>query len=147
MFQWMLFMHLAGLVLWFGSTMANVSILVLGRRHAASREIGPLVRKAVRVFGWMAHPSSVAVLVSGIVMMVEMNPGDAGKPLWLNYMEKAGGVIVIAAIAITAVLGRKAAKADRTGAGELPGTNGFAASLLLVLGGLLSVIFVVSLRL
>jgi len=153
MFGTMLFLHLTGLILWFGALFAIVVLLGMARRRDVAQEARALVGKAVRLFGWLAHPSSIVVLVSGILMIIEMDFGDTAKPLWLTYMERGGGTIILAAIVLTALFGRKAVKrmtmpessaaaAPRAGA-ALPAVTVFTVLILAIL----SVVLVVSLRL
>lgn len=152
MFGTMLFLHLTGLSLWFGALMAIVILvfLIKGKKKVAD-DTKSLVRKAIRTFSWVAHPSSIIVLVSGIFMIIEMNLGDAGRPLWLNYMEKAGGTIILIAIILTAVLGRKMVKqlavTENSGSTAVAGGGLYQASLVVILAAILSVVLVVSLRL
>ena len=151
MFEIMLFLHLAGLAVWFGASMASAFVLILAKRKITSSETKTFVRKALRAFGWLTHPSSIVVLVSGIIMIVNMNWGDLDKPLWLTYMERGGGMIIIVAIALTAILSRKIVKrldsASHSSSEVAVGGGLYLTSLLAILVAILSVILVVSLRL
>jgi len=151
MFGMMLFLHLTGLVLWFGSLLAMALVILLSKKLAVSQDARTIVRKTIRTFGWLAQPSAVVVLVSGIIMIIDMNFGEADKPMWLSYMEKGGGMIILIAIAFTAVLGRKMVKRlgenDVTGGGAAMGGSLYLTSLIVILAAILSVILLVSLRL
>ncbi|WP_274364685.1 DUF2269 family protein [Paenibacillus thermotolerans] len=151
MFNVMLFLHLTGLLLWFGSSMANAVVLLLSKRHIAADETKSLVRNMIRVSGWLTYPGSILVLVSGIVMIVQMNIGESAKPLWLNYMEKGGGTIVMVSIALTAVLGERIVKrlgsAGQIGSGSVAGSGLYVSSLFVIQAAIVSVLLVVGLRL
>lgn len=152
MFGTMLFLHLTSLILWSGALFAIVVLLGMARRRNVAQEAKTLVGKAVRLFGWLAHPSSIVVLVSGILMIIEMDMGDTAKPLWLVYMERGGGTIILAAIVLTALFGRKAVKRlslSENGAAAVR-SSGVAVPVTVftvLMMAILSVVLVVSLRL
>lgn len=151
MFEIMLFLHLTGLVIWFGSLMVIAFVIMLSKRPTKSNETRSLIRRAIRIMGWVAHPTSILVLVSGIVMIVEMNFGDTPKPLWLTYMERGGGTIVLLAIVLTALFGSRIVKrlgATENAHSEVAVRGGvYFTSLIVIIAAILSVILVVSLRL
>lgn len=152
MFQTMLFLHLAGLIIWFGSVMAIAVLIMVAKRGVESTETKQLLRKVIRTLGWVAHPTAIIVLVSGVFMIIEMNFGDTPKPLWLNYMERGGGVIILVSIILTAVFGSKMVKrlggeANQTAAVVPLRGGAFLISLIAIILAILSVILVVSLRL
>lgn len=152
MFGTMLFLHLTSLILWFGALFAIVVLLGMARRRDVAQEAKKLVGKAVRLFGWLAHPSSIVVLVSGILLIIEMDMGDMAKPLWLVYMERGGGTIILAAIVLTALFGRKAVKRlslseDGAAAVRSSGVAVPVTVFTVLMMAILSVVLVVSLRL
>lgn len=151
MFETMLFLHLAGLVIWFGSLFAIAVVILLTKRQIKSNETKALIRKVIRTWGWLAHPTSILVLVSGIIMIVDMDFGDAQKPLWLNYMEMGGGMIIMLGIVAVLLLGSRMAKRLKK-AGDVDSEvvvrgGVYLASLLIIIAAILSVILVVALRL
>lgn len=131
--------------------MANALVMLLSKRQAASQETTALIRRMLRTFGWLTHPGAVLVLISGIIMIVDMNWDGAQKPLWLNYMERGGGVIILASIVLTAIWGRSMSKrlqsTQHDGSAVAVSGSLYITSLLLILAAILSVILVVSFRL
>ncbi|MFD2747423.1 hypothetical protein ACFSTH_14125 [Paenibacillus yanchengensis] len=147
----MLFLHLAGLVIWFGSLMGMTFVILFSNRQIESNETRLFLRKTIRTLGWIAHPTSILVLVSGIFMVIEMNFGDTAKPLWLIYMERGGGVVILLGIAIIALMGSRMVKrlgsvGNNQSALSLRGGT-YLTSLLVIIFAILSVILVVSFRL
>lgn len=149
MYGSMLFLHLTSLVLWMGSLVSILILIMLAKRQMASQEVKTLARRAIRTFSWLAHPSSIIVLASGVFMIIELKLSS--KPLWLDYMEKGGGTIILAAIVLTIIFGRKAIKnlevqSDGNPAATIVSPM-FATVLAALIVAILSVVLVVSLRL
>ncbi|TMV50176.1 hypothetical protein FE783_11480 [Paenibacillus mesophilus] len=115
MFGFMLFLHLTGLMVWLGALLAVVIVVPLLRKQPGAAESNALASRIIRIFGMLAHPAAVVVLLSGVFMIVKMGIGP-DKPLWLDLMEKGGGTIILLALVLTGLLGRKARK--RLGAAE-----------------------------
>lgn len=149
MFGTMLFLHLTSLVLWMGSLVSILILIKLAKRQIGSQEIKTFSGRAIRTFSWLAHSNSVIVLMSGIFMIIEMNPGS--KPFWLNYMEKGGGMIILAAILLTIIFSRKAVKNLSNQSDAKPAAAVVSPMSTIVLfaliAAILSVVLVVSLRL
>lgn len=152
MFSTWLFLHLAGISIWSGSILAVLLILGMMKKHLGSKELANIVNKIVRVINMLVHPSAFIVLLSGIFMIVERWSGS-NKPLWLNFMEKFGGMaVMLSIIAIgfaSMMLSKKLKALDRGGSSfKVPvSLNGYMLVMALSFVSVVSTIFVVSFRL
>lgn len=130
MIGWMLFLHLTGLFAWLGALLAIVVMLTLLKEQLGTAPGNTLAKRVIRVFSTIAHPSAVAVLISGIVLIVQMNWG-ANKPFWLQVMEKGGGTLILLALIVTGIMGSKLKKrltATVAGAATVAGTAAVAGA-------------------
>lgn len=158
MFESMLFIHLSGLAIWFGSIVAIGLMLFSFRRDIRSEEARNMVRKAVKLFNRLTHPSSFLVLLSGGLMIMDRWK-DTNHPFWLSFMERVGGTVILLSIIVMTIVGRKLIKRLDAAGGVKPVSVGAGAgaamvrlnsylSTMTVAGlGVLAVIFVVSFRL
>lgn len=62
-----------------------------------------------RLMNWVVHPSTLFILVSGIMMFVEMGLGS-DKPFWLIFMERGGTVVLLLSIVWVTLQGNKPTK-------------------------------------
>lgn len=115
MFGFLLFLHLTGLMVWLGALLAVVIVVPILKKQPGSSESNALTGRMIRIFGMLAHPAAVVVLLSGVFMIIDMGIGS-DKPLWLDLMEKGGGTIILLALVLTGILGSKARK--RLGAAD-----------------------------
>src|SRR5690625_1835383 len=95
MFSFWLFTHFIGFAIWGGALIAVTCILFMMKRHLGSVELSTIVKKITRIVNILVHPSAFLVLVSGIFMIISFNFGDAGKPFYMEFMERVGGVAVL----------------------------------------------------
>lgn len=156
MFGFLLFLHLSGMAVWLGSLIAVGIMLIMLGRQLHSEESRVLVRKIVKAFNLLTHPSSFIVLLSGGLMIMKMGLGD-DKPFWMVYMERGGGMIILLSIVVLSILGRKMLKklsaASTTGTAastvSVPSaiTSRFAASMFVTAFLVVSVVYVVSTKL
>lgn len=164
MFETMLFVHLTGLAVWFGSMAAIGLMLLAFRRDLRSEEAKRMAGKMVKLFNRLTHPSSFLVLVSGGLMIID-RWGDTDHPFWLSFMERVGGTVVIVSIVALTIAGRRLAKrlgAGGSGAGQGAATaavgagaaaaasvrlNGYLSTMTVSAVGVLAVLLVVSFRL
>lgn len=110
MYEFFTFLHIIGFVVWLGF-LISVAIILPMFMNQLDTDLGRnTVRKVIRIFSATSYLAAIAVLVSGIFRVVQMNFGDAAKPFWLNYMEMGGGMIVMAGIFFMLVLGRRVTK-------------------------------------
>lgn len=147
MFGLWLFLHLTGLAIWIGSLLAIVVILLLLKKQLGSQQSNALAKRVIRVFGMLAHPASVIVLISGVFMIVQMDLGSTDKPLWLDVMEKGGGMIVLLALVLTGFLGSKAKKWLNDPKSKSVNLTGYLMTLSGFMIMIMAVLLVVSLRL
>lgn len=145
MYGFMLFLHLAGLLVWTGSLLASTVSLLLLRGEQGGSAITSLAKRMIRVFSSLSHPSAIAVLISGIYMIVKLDLGP-DKPLWLNVMEKGGGTIILLALVLTGMMGRRVKKRIAAEPEKLA-VSGYIAASALLAGLIFSVVLVVSLKL
>lgn len=147
MFGYMLFSHIAGLAIWMGALLAIVVMLILLRKSLGTAEMNALAKKVVKVFSVFVYPSSILVLVSGIVMVVQMGFEKGTKPFWLDMMEKGGGTIVMLALVLTAVMGRKLNKRLSNAGGQAVAISGYLSTKIAFLIAIMAIVLIVSLRL
>jgi len=110
MFTTMLFFHLTGLSIWFGSLLSLAIITSLLKKHAGSKDIQNLLRKIPGLFSRWLHPSSFIVLLSGVFMIISMNISESQKPLWLHFMEKGGTLTILLSIVVLSIISSKKIK-------------------------------------
>jgi hypothetical protein len=145
MFGWMLFLHLAGLAVWIGSTLALIVILTVMRSQLGSSEPGAIATKLIRTFSWLAHPSAVVVLGSGGYMIAKVWAGS-DEPFWIGAMEKGGGTILLLAIIVTGIFGGRAKRAIQASAGGAVRMTGYLSTLYGAAVLVLAVMLIVSLK-
>ncbi|MCU6798185.1 hypothetical protein OB236_39270 [Paenibacillus sp. WQ 127069] len=146
MFGFMLFLHLAGLVIWLGSLFAIMIMLIMLNKQLGSLESNTLAQRIIRTFSRFAHPSAVFVLISGILMIIQMGMGS-GKPLWLEVMEKGGGTIILLGLIFTGILGSKVKKRlSIPGEAHHVKLSGYMFAISTVIVLTLSVVLVVSIK-
>ncbi|KEQ25105.1 hypothetical protein [Paenibacillus tyrfis] len=153
MFGFLLFLHLTGLSLWLGSGLTAVVMLPMLNQRPGSGELRALARKTLRVISTIAHPSALVVLISGVVMIVQMNIPAQSKPLWLQVMEKGGGMVILLAVILTGILGSRLKKrlnaenGQGTGAAAPARIGGYVAATAGFMTLTLAVMLIVSLKL
>lgn len=117
MYGLMLFLHLTGLFIWLGSLLAKLITLSMLKKELGSEQTRTFARRIIRVFSMLSHPSAVIVLISGIFMIVRLGMGS-DKPLWLDVMEKGGGTVILLALIVMGILGRRIKKQLKSGQGS-----------------------------
>ena len=145
----MLFFHLSGLAIWLGSLVAATIMLALTKKQPELSGSVFLVRRTVRVFNMLTHPSAFIVLLTGVLMILTRDYGDGG--FWLNYMQNVGGVIVLLSIIVLSILSGKIVNKKALAEGEEIRVQGeklgtFITVALITIILVLSVILVVSYR-
>ncbi|ULL18809.1 hypothetical protein DVH26_32860 [Paenibacillus sp. H1-7] len=148
MFGFMLFLHLTGLFVWLGSLLAVIVVLPLLQKQTSPDTGGFVMKRLIRVFSWLSHPSAVVVLGSGVYMIVQMGIGSE-KPLWLNAMEKGGGMIIVLALLVTGILSGNVKKRLDQGhhqAAAVP-LSGYITTLSVFMVLIVSIVFIVSMKL
>ncbi|MEY9093887.1 hypothetical protein [Paenibacillus sp. RC84] len=146
MFGLMLFLHITGLLGWLGALLGILVTMLLLRKQLGTPDANSLAGKTIRVFGRIAHPSSILVLLSGVYLILQMGLGS-GKPFWLQVMEKGGGMIILLAVIFTAVLGSKMNKRLNSAGGTSVRLTGYLSMVGVFMFLIVSVILVVSLKL
>jgi len=152
MYGFFTFLHMMGFIIWLGLLIA-LGIILPVLKEQLDTEVGQkIVLKIIRTFNNMTHLSAVIVLISGIYRVVQMNYGST-KPFWLNYMEMAGGMIVLLGILLLAFLGRRVTKplSSKKVAPDIDVVGKrlslYVTAVVLVMMLVLSVVIVVSFRL
>ncbi|MFC5700620.1 hypothetical protein ACFPVX_04930 [Cohnella faecalis] len=148
MFGFMLFLHLTGLAIWIGSMLAIVVTLSLLKKQLGSKEPNELAGRVIRAFSLFAHPSAVVVLGSGVYMIVKAWGGGSDRPLWLDVMEKGGGMVLLLALILTGILGGKVRKRlkDVQGQGSKVKLGFYLSSIAAFVTLAIAVVLVVSIR-
>ncbi|MBP1991120.1 hypothetical protein [Paenibacillus eucommiae] len=145
MFGIMLFLHLTGLFIWLGALLAIIVMLSMLKKQLGSQETNTLAKRIIRVFSMLAHPSAVVVLISGVLMLLEMDLGS-DRPLWLILMERGGGTIILLALILTGILGSKAKKSLSAGQGVDVRLSGYLTALVSFMVLIVSVVLIVSMK-
>jgi len=146
MFGLMIFLHISGLLGWLGALLGILVTMLLLRKQLGTPDANSLAGKTIRVFGRIAHPSSILVLLSGVYLILQMGIGTE-KPLWLQVMEKGGGTIILLAVIFTAVLGSKLNKRLNSAGGNSVRLTGYLSTVGVFMFLIVSVVLVVSLKL
>lgn len=145
MFGWLLFLHIAGVAFWLGSAAA---VFILQRKARRSKEPATtqLAQDTTRsIVRGVVNPSSLIVLITGIVMIVQMGFVGKAKPFWLSMMEQGGGMIVLLSIGLMSWQMRKLTRSSSEEARHVH-LGRLANSLAGISLGVLAVILVVALR-
>jgi len=145
MFGLMLFLHLTGLFMWLGGLLAIVVMLSVLKKQIGTGETSALAGRIIRVFSLFAHPGAALVLVSGVYMIIQMGMG-ADKPLWLNIMEKGGGMIILLGVILTGIMGSRVKKRLKAEPAGRTGLSGYLTVMSACMALIVSVILVVSLK-
>ncbi|RKN84233.1 hypothetical protein [Paenibacillus ginsengarvi] len=146
MFGVYLFLHLTGLMIWLGALLAVVVMLVMMKKQLGEGASRLLANRIIRTFGLFAHPGAVVVLVSGVLMIIQMGLGS-DKPLWLSLMEKGGGMIILLALVLTGILGKKARTRLNAASAGTVRLSGYIATNAGFIVLIVSLVLVVSLKL
>lgn len=147
MYEWMFFIHLAGLAAWFGVTLMGVLMLLSVKGKLAEANFSSVAQSVVRNINRVTHPAAFLVLASGLYMIMQWSRD--GMPFWLAMMERAGGMVILLFIIVMSILGsklrRKLAGGDASTAARSINTYIFWTVIFLI--GILAVTLVVSLKL
>ena len=147
MYGVLLFFHLSGLFVWLGSLFAIVVMLLLLKNQLDSPQTKKLINRIVRVFSMFAHPSSLVVLISGVIMIIQIGLGN-NKPFWLDIMEKGGGTIILLALVLTGIMGSRMKK-RLAGAqpGDVINLSGYLSVMIAFIVSILAIVLIVSMKL
>ena len=146
MFGTMLFLHLTSLFVWLGAILAIVVMLVMLKKQLGSKDYNALAQRIIRVFTMFAHPSAVIVLISGVLMLLQMDMGTGDKPFWLIAMERGGGTIILLALVITSIAGSKLKKRLSISQGQEVKLTGYLTTMTSFLVLIVSIVLIVSLK-
>ncbi|WP_072334521.1 MULTISPECIES: hypothetical protein [unclassified Paenibacillus] len=160
MFGLMLFLHFTGLFLWLGALLAAaVTLSAISRqRQQEAGGLQALGARLIRIFQRLGHSGAVAVLGSGVYMIIQMDLGK-DKPLWLEVMEKGGGTLILLALVVLGIMGSRLTKklaqeasVGQTGAAQQAGqaravqVSRYIAVLSVFMALIVTVILVVSIK-
>lgn len=147
MYEWMFFIHLAGLAIWFGVTLMGVLMLLSVRKTLAVSGVATVAQQTIRNINRLSHPSAFLVLASGLYMILQLDRD--GLPFWISFMEQAGGMVILLFIIVMSILGsklrKKLAQAEPSVAAKSIGS--YATWTAIFLLAVLIIILVVSLKL
>ena len=147
LYNWMFFLHMAGLAAWFGTTLMAVLMLLSLKKKAAEASIAAVALSLVKNMNRITHLAAFLVLISGVVMIMDWNRD--GMPFWLSFMERAGGMVILLFIIILSIFGAKLKKKLAGGdeATVVKSISTYSLLVLIFLVAILAVTFVVSLKL
>ncbi|MFD0960826.1 hypothetical protein [Paenibacillus chungangensis] len=146
MYGFMLFSHLTGLILWAGAIMTIVIMLILLKAQLGTADVNRLTGSIIRIFNRFAHPSAFVVLISGVVMIVQLDLGS-NKPFWLDMMEKAGGTIILLFLIIAGIMGAKLKKKLTQHPNDAIALSRYLTMVIGFFIAILAVVLIVSLKL
>ncbi|WP_438434084.1 hypothetical protein [Gorillibacterium sp. sgz500922] len=149
MHDFMLFLHLIGVAVWFGSLIMAAVLLTQMKKQAGEAE-AKIVRTVIRVFNTLSHPAAFLVLISGFGMLGTDGGHDGkGMPFWLTYMSYVGTIVVLLSMAVLSILGSKVV-AKKPVEGEpsfrKDKLSTFLTVELVVIGLILSILLILSYR-
>ncbi len=149
MYGVLLFLHVAGVVLWLGSVVMAVMLLSALKKDLQSPKAAELSGKTIKLLNRVTHPTAFIVLLSGVFMLMTDTWGMANHssfPFWIIFMEQAGAIVILAFIIAVSIIGKKATKRLAAGdhAGALKSINTFVVTALILAIAAFAVIFVVS---
>ncbi|MDQ6419471.1 hypothetical protein RB620_08505 [Paenibacillus sp. LHD-117] len=142
----LLFSHLAGLMVWAGAILAVIMMLAMLKGQLGKPEANALSVRIVSTFSRLAHPASVVVLASGVIMIVRMGL-SSDKPFWLDLMEKGGGTVILLFLIVAGVMGGKLKKRLTAQPGGTVALTGYLTTMAVALTAILAIVLVVSLKL
>lgn len=105
MYAGMYFVHIMGLAIWFGALLVGVLLLRSARAHVDQQQVA--VALANRSVWTTLQAAAVAVLLSGIGMIIQAGLLGQSKPLWLKLMEEGGGMVVLVFVVFVSIWTRK----------------------------------------
>ena len=141
----LLFLHVTSIAVWLGSL---VTLYLLSRRalSPASPEALAVVYETTRtVVRRVINPSALAVLLTGIAMMVQLGMVGKQKVFWLAFMEQFGGMVALICVALLTWQVRKLERASPDE--RVARLRSLGRTFLGVGAGVAATIFVVTLRL
>ncbi|WP_416827364.1 hypothetical protein [Ectobacillus polymachus] len=148
MFNFLLFLHLTGLAIWLGAMIVVAGILLILKKDVRTSGVNESLKKILRFFNVITHPSASIVLITGLIMRFTSEVEGKGT-FWLSYMQDFGSLIVLGSIIALTILGKRAVKnldskeVAATSSNLSKYTTGLFVSALLVV----SVLFIVTTKL
>lgn len=151
MLDTMLFLHITAIAVWLGSLLSLAVITMMSRSQADSGEVRSLVRRITGSFSRWIHPTAIIVLVSGIILIANMNIPQDARPFWLNYMEMGGMTIIFLSMIVLGFISnrnvRKPLAASNAKTATIKkGMSTYLVALTVFMLSILSVIFVVAFK-
>lgn len=146
MYGFLLFLHLAGLAVWLGTTAMSAFLLMRTRPKLASRDVADISVGVLRTFNTLTHSSAFLVLLSGVLLLLRLGMDHSSFPFWLLFMEQFGTVVILLFIILLSILSSKARKALQSGdaAKSRKSINNFISACFVMAVLVLVIIFVVS---
>lgn len=146
MYGFLLFSHLTGLMIWVGAILAVIVMLFMLKNQLGKPEANGLSKRIISVFSRYAHPGAFVVLISGVIMIIQLDMGS-DKPFWLDMMEKAGGTIILLFLIVVSILGGKLKKRLQMEGNASVSVSPYLTSLAISFIAILAVVLIVSLKL
>ena len=147
MYGFLLFLHLAGLAVWLGTTAMSAFLLMKAKQKLESKDVADMSVGVVRTFNALTHTSAFLVLLSGILLLLRLGmENHSNFPFWLLFMEQFGSIVILLFIILLSILSGKARKALQSGdaAKARKSVNNFIAACFVMAVLVLVIIFVVS---
>ena len=147
MYAGMYFSHIIGLAIWFGALLVAMLLLRKARLHSNQQQVAAAL--ADKSVWYTLQAAALAVLLSGIGMIIQAGMLGKSKPLWLKLMEEGGGMVVLVFIILVTLWTHKLRKALKNGDAVMYGKmikRFLRLSMSFVLA-IAAIILVVSLRL
>ncbi|MHA6483355.1 hypothetical protein ACX1C1_15835 [Paenibacillus sp. strain BS8-2] len=142
----LLFAHLAGLMVWVGSLIAVIVMLLMLRGQSGQAGANEMSARIIGMINRLAHPSSVIVLLSGVTMIIKLDLGS-NKPLWLSVMEQAGGTVILLFLIVAGIMSSKLKKRLRAQPSGTVGMSRYLTTMAVSLTAILTIVLIVSLKL
>jgi len=91
----MLFLHITSVAFWLGGTATLYVLYRKSMRLAPSGGLDLAHATARSVIKGILNPAALAVLFTGIGMLMQLGLVGQNKPFWLTFMEQFGGMVAL----------------------------------------------------
>lgn len=106
MYQLYYFIHLAGIALWIGSFIGFAALIRhMNQAKSLNSTHEALLLRMKRFVNIGVLPATVAVLVSGVLMILRFD--HSALPLYMRLMEQVGGIALILTVLVIGLYSRK----------------------------------------
>lgn len=103
------FLHISGVIIWIGSFIGFGILLRSLAKQKTVEQHSLVITKIDKIVKRLIHPSALAVLISGVLLILPYN--RESLPLYITLMEQAGSIVILLSIIFLTLQSRKIQKA------------------------------------